>query len=99
MVHSTAKRNAIASTNAGTKASVVQTELVKFGRKTIVNTTTTGITTARVSSLNVRLLAMCWCIGWTGRTRSGERFPCLIQYSISHMIQVNDAWETTSAVR
>ena len=28
-------------------------------------------------------------IGWTGRTSSGEREPCRIQYSISHMTQVN----------
>ena len=73
--------------------------MVKFGWKTIVSTTTDRYTTAMVSSLKVRLLAMCRWIGWTGRTRSGERFPCRIQYSISHMIQVNDAWETTSATR
>ena len=35
----------------------------------------------------------------TGRTSRGERVPCRIHHSISHMTQVKVAWETTSATR
>src|SRR5918995_7461018 len=99
IVHSTAKRSAMARASAGRNAMAVQAEMAKFGWKTMLRTTTTGITTAMVSSLNVRLLAICRWMGWTGLTRSGESDPWRIQYSISHMIQVNVACETTSATR
>src|SRR3712207_1206749 len=98
-VHSTAKRSPIARASAGTNATAVKAEPVNAGRKTMASATTTGTTTAMVRSLNVRLLATCRWIGWTGLTRSGESVPCRIQYSISHMIQVNVAWETTRATR
>ena len=92
IVHSIAKRSAMANASAGTKASIAQPVIVKLGRKmSAEHDRRPAPPRPEVSSLKVRFLAMSAWIGWTGRSSSGERVPCRIRHSNSHMIQVKVA--------